>query len=180
MPGSRVCQFGVSSRSESQRSVRHEFATSPRSRTTWSIERSVRRRLMARPAWPAPMTTVLTFVRDAIGVPDQRDELLTTTLVGLVMMSNTAERFCDWATSASISFGRRVGVDVEVHGDVAEPVADVRIGAEDAEDVHVALDRRGDRSELNPAILCHRGDAGGEATAECGEDDLDRGGATVL
>ncbi len=28
-PGSRHCQFGVSSRSESQRSVRHELATSP-------------------------------------------------------------------------------------------------------------------------------------------------------
>src|SRR5262245_8815399 len=39
------------------RSVRHEFATSPRSRTTWSIERSERHRLMARPACPAPTTT---------------------------------------------------------------------------------------------------------------------------
>ena len=36
-PGSAVIQFGVSSRSESHRSVRHEFATSPRSSTTWSI-----------------------------------------------------------------------------------------------------------------------------------------------
>ena len=27
----------------------------------------------------------------------------TATLVGLVTMSNTAERFCDWATSALIS-----------------------------------------------------------------------------
>src|SRR3954454_5017237 len=62
IPGSRVCQFGVRSRSDSQRSVRHEFATSPRSRTTWSIERSVRRRLMARPAWPAPMITVVVCI----------------------------------------------------------------------------------------------------------------------
>src|SRR5947209_6400059 len=58
-PGRRLCQFGVSRRSESQRSVRQVFATSPRSRTTWSIERSVRQRPMARPASPAPMTTVV-------------------------------------------------------------------------------------------------------------------------
>src|SRR4051812_24989125 len=56
-PGSRLCQLGVSSRSESQRSVRQEFATSPRSRTTWSIERSARHQLIANPAWPAPMIT---------------------------------------------------------------------------------------------------------------------------
>src|SRR5262245_7786182 len=30
----------------------------PRSSTTWSMLRSVRQRLMARPAWPAPMTRV--------------------------------------------------------------------------------------------------------------------------
>jgi hypothetical protein len=59
-PGSRACQFGVRSRSESQRSRRHELATSPRSRTTWSMDRSVRQRLIARPEWPAPMTTVVT------------------------------------------------------------------------------------------------------------------------
>src|SRR6266545_782499 len=97
------------------------------------------------------MITVLTFVRHTIGFRDQWDEVLTTTLVGLVMRSNTAEA-----------------------------VADVRIGPEDAQDVHAALDRRRDRSELNPAILCHRGDAGGEATAECGEHDLNRGGAPVF
>jgi hypothetical protein len=42
-PGRRHCQFGVRSRRESQRSNRHEFATSPRSSTTWSIDRSVRK-----------------------------------------------------------------------------------------------------------------------------------------
>jgi hypothetical protein len=44
-PGSRACQFGVRSRSESQRS---------------RMDRSVRQRLIARPEWPAPMTTVVT------------------------------------------------------------------------------------------------------------------------
>src|SRR5215212_344579 len=58
-PGSRLCQFGVSKVSESQRSVRQVFATSPRSRTTWSIERSASHQLIASPAWPAPMTTAV-------------------------------------------------------------------------------------------------------------------------
>src|SRR3954462_7018232 len=62
-PGSRHCQFGVSSRSESQRSVRQELATSPRSRTTWSIERLVSRLLIAKPQWPASMPTVVVRMR---------------------------------------------------------------------------------------------------------------------
>ena len=62
MPGSALCQFGVNKRSDSQRSLRQEFATSERSSTTWSIERSVRRALTARPACPAPMMTTGTCV----------------------------------------------------------------------------------------------------------------------
>src|SRR5688572_26431246 len=57
-PGSRLCQFGVSRVSESQRS-RQVLATSPRSRTTWSIERAARHQLIASPDWPAPMTTAV-------------------------------------------------------------------------------------------------------------------------
>ncbi len=56
-PGSRVIQLGVSRRSESHRSVVHEWATSPRSRTTWSTERAARQWLIASPAWPPPITT---------------------------------------------------------------------------------------------------------------------------
>ena len=37
------------------------------------------------------------------GCHDGDHATTTDTSVGLVMMSNTAERFCDWATSASIS-----------------------------------------------------------------------------
>ena len=37
---------------------RQRSPTRPRSRTTWSRPASVRRRLTARPAWPAPTTTV--------------------------------------------------------------------------------------------------------------------------
>jgi hypothetical protein len=51
--------LGVSSRRESQRSRFQELATSPRSRTTWSIDLSLRKWLAARPACPAPMTTVV-------------------------------------------------------------------------------------------------------------------------
>jgi hypothetical protein len=42
--------LGVSRRKESQRSVRQVFATSPRSMTTWSIERWLRKWLTASPA----------------------------------------------------------------------------------------------------------------------------------
>src|SRR5215218_1046127 len=115
-PGSRHCQLGVSSRNESQRSVRHELATSLRSSTTWSMARSDRQRLIASPPWPAPITTVV--VRTAsplvpmIASPSgsahsaaQRPQALTSTStsVGLVMMSYTADRFCDWATRALMS-----------------------------------------------------------------------------
>ena len=61
-------QFGVSSRSESHRSVRHEFATSPRWITTWAIERRLRKCETASPACPAPTTTVVvrTARRDVV------------------------------------------------------------------------------------------------------------------
>jgi hypothetical protein len=55
----------------------------------------------------------------------------TTTLVGLVTTSKTAERFCDRATIASICL-RRAGVDLVPNGDPLEPVADVAIDTEDA------------------------------------------------
>src|SRR6188474_1905530 len=61
-PGSLLCQFGVSRVSESQRS-RQVLATSPRSRTTWSIERAARHQLIASPDWPAPMMTAVVRTR---------------------------------------------------------------------------------------------------------------------
>ena len=75
---------------------------------------------------------------------------------------------------------RRVSIDVEVHVDAAEAVADVRISPEDAQDVHLALDRRGDRPKLDPTALCNRGDAGREAATERGEDNLHGRGTTVF
>ena len=103
----------------------------------------------------------------------------TTTVVGLVMMSNTAERFCDWATERGDLVGGGVGVDVEADGDAAEAVARLRVGPEDAEDVHRALDGRGDRAQLDATVLGHGGDAGGQAAAQRRQDDLHRGGALV-
>ena len=50
----------------------------------------------------------------------------TVTLVGLVMMSNTADRFCDWATSASISSASASASMSKRHLDVVEAVADRR------------------------------------------------------
>ena len=102
------------------------------------------------------------------------------TLVGLVMMSKTAERFWDWATSASMS--SRVASASMAKRTVTslEAVADVGVGAEDAEDVHVALDGRGDRAQLDLAVLCDRGDAGGQATDQADEHELDRRGAMVF
>ena len=95
-------------------------------------------------------------------------------------MSYTAERFCDWATSASISSGRGVGVDVVVDLDAVEAVAHLGVDAEDAQDVHVALERRLHRVQLDVAVLRDGRDAGGEAAGEADEHELDRRGAVVL
>ena len=51
---------------------------------------------MDRPAWPAPTTTTDVATK---GIRPGRPR----TVVGLVMASNTAERFWDWATRAAIS-----------------------------------------------------------------------------
>ena len=47
-----------------------------------------------------------------------------------------------------------------------EAVADVAVDAEDALDVHVALERRRDRAQLDLAVLGDGGDAGGEAAGQ--------------
>ncbi len=100
-PGRRLCQFGVSSRSESQRSVRHELATSPRSITTWAIERCVRKCDDGEPCVPRPDD----HRGRADGAPGRAQLTSTVTFVGFVIASNTADRFCDWATRPWISSG---------------------------------------------------------------------------
>ena len=101
-PGRRVIQFGVSRRSESQLWLRQRCASFPRSSTTCSMPSSDRQRLMASPACPAPMMTVV--VRGTV-LP-QRVLTLTSTGTPLVSTSNTAERARDCSTiSRSFSGG---------------------------------------------------------------------------
>ena len=64
--------------------------------------------------------------------------------------------------------------------DLAEAVADVGIDAEDAPDVHVALEGGRHRAQLDLAVLGDGGDAGGEAAGQTDQDQLDRRGAVVL
>ena len=90
------------------------------------------------------------------------------------MMSKTAERFWDWATTAAISSLVASASMSKVTRMRAEAVADVGVDAEDAVQVHVALDARLDRVELDAAVLGDGGDAGGEAARQRREHDLDR------
>src|SRR3954451_7534273 len=174
-PGSRHCQLGVSSRSESHRCDRHEPATSPRSSTTWSMERSVRHWLMASPPCPAPTTTVVVRTsplrrsgdldRDVGRVGDEVEH-------GRPLLRLRDERLD--------VVGRRIRVDVVGHLDVADPVADVAVHAEDAAHVHRTFDRGADAAQLDLAVLRDRGDAGGQAATQRGEAVLDGRRAVVL
>ena len=104
----------------------------------------------------------------------------TATLVGLVTMSNTAERLCDCATSAAISSLRGVRVDVEDDLDAVEAVAHVAVDAEDALQVHAGFERGLDGAQLDLAILRDRSDAGREAGGEADEHVLHRRRAVVF
>ena len=103
----------------------------------------------------------------------------TVTFVGLVSASNTAERFCDWATSASISCFEASASMVKVTLMSLKPLRTSRVGAEDAADVVRALDRRLDRVQLDAAVLRDRRHAGGQAAGQPDEQVLDRGDAVV-
>src|SRR5258708_9041356 len=153
-----------SSRSESQRSRRQEFATSPRSSTTWSIDRPVRKWLAARPACPAPMTTAV--MRSMTGPSGDFDgdvrRVGERVEHGGPLLRLSHERL-DLLT-------RRVRVDVEGHLDVVEAVADVAVGAEDAADVVVPLHGSLDRVQLDAAVLRHRGDAGAQAAGQADQE----------
>src|SRR3954463_8333514 len=123
-PGNRHCQLGVSSRSESHRCVRQEPATSPRSSTTWSMERSVRHRLMASPPCPAPTTTVVVRTRPPL-VSSERSGHLDRDVCRVgddVEYGRSLLRLCDERPDV---FRRRIRIDVVAHLDVAEPVAHV-------------------------------------------------------
>src|SRR5690606_10126629 len=71
-------------------------------------------------------------------------------------------------------------VDVERDLDVLVAVAHVAIDAEDALDVHLALEPRLDAAELDAAVLRDRRNAGREAAREPDEHELDRRRAEIL
>src|SRR3954464_2958916 len=177
-PGRRHCQFGVRRRSESHRSVRHELATSPRSRTTWSIERAARCQLMARPEWPAPiMIAVADFTTLAPDPPSvDRDEhsgrIGNDVEDGGPLLRLRNQRL-------DVVFAG-VGTDVEVDADGAEPVAHVIVDAENALNVHVGLERRLDRMKLDAAPLGDRGNARGQTARQAGQNQFNRRRSMVL
>ncbi len=105
---------------------------------------------------------------------------LTATLVGLVRMSNMAERFCDWATSARMSSSLASASISNITRMAEKPLRISGIHAEDAAHVDVALDRRADRAELDAAMLRHGGDAAGQAAGERGQHDLGRRRGAVM
>src|SRR5262249_57687897 len=96
---------------------------------------------MARPAWPAPITTVVVCMTRATGPcwSGQLDEHLHR--VGYDIEDGRALlRLGDQRLKVVAG---RVGIDGEPDGDRIEAVAHIRVGAEDAEDVHLAFDRGG-------------------------------------
>src|ERR1051326_6100582 len=77
-------------------------------------------------------------------------------------------------------FGRGIGINIEVHIDGVEPIADVGIATEDAEYVHAAFERGPDGPELDAAVLRDRGDARGETAGERGQNGLNGCRGSVL
>ena len=75
---------------------------------------------------------------------------------------------------------RGIRVDLVVHLDPVEPVAHVAVDAEDAVQVHPALERRRHGPELYLAVLRDGSDAGCQAPGEADEHHLDGCRADVL
>src|ERR1700683_5664530 len=113
----------------------------------WSIERSDRRRLMARPACPAPMTTAVVWIMRSSGRwrSGQLDEDLGR--VGDDVEDRRALLRLGDQRLEILAGG--VGVDGEPDRDLLETVAHVGAGAQDAQDVHLAFAGGGGRGELD-------------------------------
>src|SRR5690349_15391108 len=114
-PGRRVSQLGVSRRSESHRSVFHVLATSPRSRTTCSIDSSDNTRLTARPECPAP--TMTTGMRSTALIDGHRD------VGGVRQRVEHGRALLRLGDERGDLVGVGVRVDLEVHADVLVAVA---------------------------------------------------------
>src|SRR5262249_39021062 len=144
-----------------------------------------RQRLMARPACPAPTTTAVTVV---IGRPSSY--ALATRRVALLHFDGHVRRIGhDIVNRRALLrlrneslniFAFRVGIDLVGDLDAIEAVANVAVDAEDALDVHVALDGGLYRAQLNVAMLGDRRDAGGQTAGKSDQDEFDRRGPFVL
>src|ERR1700676_4698152 len=123
---------------------------------------------MARPACPAPMTTVAmvlispsphgaTPARGAGSIHHDGDirRIGHDVIDRRPLLRLRNQRFD--------IFAFRVGIDLVSHLDAAEAVADIAVDAEDALQIHVPLDGRPDRAQLNVTVLGYRGDTGGQA-----------------
>src|SRR5262245_5340478 len=122
--------------------------------TTWSIERRERKWLTARPECPAPMTTVVVRTGARTGSVDLHGH------AGRVRHHVEHGRALLRLGNQGLDLlGRRVRVDVVLDPDLVESVSRLGVATENPQDVHVALDRRLHRVELDATVLRDCGDA---------------------
>src|ERR1700694_2622713 len=113
---------------------------------------------MARPACPAPITTVVTvrigaFPHGAPIEPGNDSKHLDSDVrrIGHDVIDRRALlRLRDESFNI---FAFRVGIDFVAYLDATEAVADVAVDAKDALEVHVPFDYRRDRAQLDVAML---------------------------
>src|SRR4029077_16401888 len=168
-------------RSDSHRSRRQEFATSPRSMTTWSIECSVRKGLIARPASPPPTTPVVTcswpISAARAGLPLDDLDRHVGRIGHDVVHGRAFLRLRDERLDILL---RGFGVDMEGDLDVVVAITYVAVDAKDAVQIHLALELRLDRAQLDAAVLRHGRHARRQAARKTHEHQLDGGRPLVL
>src|SRR6516162_3725239 len=140
---------------------------------------------MAKPACPAPIMTVVR-VRMAVALSLLRqwacggslhydrdicrvghDVIDCRSLLRLRNESFDVLAFC-------------ISVNLVGHLDAAKAIANVVVYTENALEVHVPFQGRGDRAQLNVAVLSNRGDTCGQTTCQTNQDVLDWRGTFVL
>ena len=129
--------------------------------------------LAARPACPAPMTTVVTrSMAWPLRLTVQATS--TVTFVGFVRASKTAERFWDWATSASMSSFEASASMLNVTLMSLKPLRTSLSAPRMPADVVMALDGRLDRTQLDAAVLRDGRHARRQAAGQADDEVLDR------
>src|SRR6516165_9009211 len=135
------------------------------------MERSDRQRLMAKPACPAPIMTVVT-VRMAVALSLVRQWACGGSLHYDRDIRRVGHNVIDCRSLLRLRdesfdvFAFCIGVDLVGHLDAAEAIAHVVVYAENALEVHVPFKGRGDRAQLNVAVLSNRGDTCGQTTCQ--------------